>query len=92
LRYHSIKCAEGYDEKELLKWANSVVKPEVQIKRFNAKSLANSGFFFSLLEHVFEVLASKSNRKHNINYDLVMTGGDEESNDNNARYVLNMAR
>jgi len=57
MRYHSIKCAEGYDEKALLKWANSVVPSEVQVKRFNAKSLKNSKFFFALLEHVFEIIS-----------------------------------
>ena len=29
MRYHAIKCAEGFDEKQLLKWSNSVVPEDV---------------------------------------------------------------
>ena len=69
-------------EDDLVKWANSLVK-DIQIKSFKDKALADGRFLIQLCGAV---------EPRAVDPQYVMAGETEEEKENNAKYVLSLAR
>lgn len=86
MRHHTLKVLGGKTEDDLVKWANTQLEgvPNMKISGFRDKSLKNSIYLTHLI-HSIEPRAVK--------WDLVIQDKeDDESIENNAKYVISLAR
>lgn len=72
----------GISEEDLLKWANERAG-DAAIKGFSDKSIATGKFFFNIL---------KSIEERAIDYDYVFPGENEKEVEDNAKYIISVAR
>ena len=70
-------------EDQLLQWANKRVKTDNQIKAFKDPSISNCKFLFDLLASV---------EPRAVDPAIVAEGDDPADKENNAKYVLSVAR
>lgn len=70
-------------EDQLLVWGNSRVRAENQIKAFKDPSISNCKFLFNLLSSI---------EPRSIDESIIMTGSDAKDLENNAKYVISVAR
>ena len=69
-------------EEDLIKWANSMAS-EIQVKNFKEKSLADGQFLLKLCSAI---------EPRAIDWEIVMKGETDEEKENNAKYILSIAR
>jgi plastin-1 len=77
-----MKIIGSQSEDDLLKWANSLAG-DMQVKNFKDKALADG-------QYLLKVCAGIEPRA--IDWDIVMKGETEEEKENNAKYILSIAR
>ena len=82
VRLHYLQLIGSKKEDDLVKWANDLVG-EVQIKSFKDKALSNGQFLIKLCAAI---------EPRAVNWDIVQPGETEEEMDNNAKYVISIAR
>ena len=69
-------------EEDLVKWANELVA-EKQIKNFKDHALSDGQFLIKLVAAI---------EPRAVNWEIVLPGENDEEKNNNAKYVLSLAR
>jgi len=80
---HALNMIGDKTESQILSWANKRVKDEHQIKAFNDPAIPDCRFLFDLLASV---------EPRAVDPAIIMEGDDAASKENNAKYVLSVAR
>ena len=84
MRAHTLQVIGNKTEDELVTWGNSLVPENLKIKNLKDKSISNSLWFINIM---------KSIEARIINWDIVIQDkNDKESNENNAKYCISIAR
>ena len=82
VRIHYLRIIGNQGEDDLVKWANSLVT-DLQIKNFKDKSLADGKFLLNLCRAI---------EPRAVDDDYIMGGETDEEKENNAKYILSLAR
>lgn len=82
VRLHYLKIVGSQTEEDLVKWANEKVG-KMQIKNFKDQSLNDGNFLINLCSAI---------EPRAVNWDIVMKGETEEERENNAKYLISIAR
>ena len=82
VRKHYLMLIGEKKEEDLVKWANEMVKDQ-QIKNFKDPALADGNFLIKLCAAI---------EPRAVNWEIVKPGETDEEKDNNAKYVLSIAR
>lgn len=82
VRIHYMKIIGSQSEDDLLKWANALAG-DLQVKSFKDKALADGQFLLKLCSAI---------EPRAIDWDIVMKGDTDEEKENNAKYILSIAR
>jgi plastin-1 len=82
VRLHYLKIIGSQSETDLLNWANSL-SADCKVKSFKDPALADGQF-------LLKVCAAIEPRA--IDWDIVMKGETDEEKENNAKYILSIAR
>ena len=83
VKIHYMELIGNQSEKDLIVWANGLVKEENKAKSFKDKSIKNGKFLIDLCAGI---------EPRAINWDLVTEGVEEEDRENNAKYAISIAR
>ncbi|CAI2361824.1 unnamed protein product [Moneuplotes crassus] len=83
VRVHYLQLIGTDSETDLVKWANSLVKEESQVKSLRDKSIKSGKF-------LIEICAGIEPRA--INWDIVTDGETKEDRESNAKYAISIAR
>jgi plastin-1 len=82
VRIHYLQIIGSSSEEDLIKWANDKVET-MAIKDFKDKSLSNGKFLIQLCAAI---------EPRAVNWDIVLPGETDEEKENNAKYILSLAR
>ena len=82
VRLNYLKTIGGQSEDDLVKWANTMVG-EMTIKNLKDPALADGQFLIKLCSKI---------EPRAVNWDIVMKGETDEEKENNAKYVISLAR
>lgn len=82
VRLNYLKIIGSQTEDDLVKWANSMV-PDLQIKNFKDSSISNGHFLIKLCSAI---------EPRAINWEIVLPGDTDEEKENNAKYIVSIAR
>lgn len=77
-----MKIIGSQSEDDLVKWANSLVG-DIQIKSLKDSALSDGNFLIKLCSAI---------EPRAINWEIVMKGETDEEKENNAKYVISIAR
>ena len=83
VKIHYLQLIGSQSEKDLLDWANTLVKEENKAKSFKDKSLKNGKFLIDLCAGL---------EPRAINWDIVTPGETDEDRESNAKYAISIAR
>jgi plastin-1 len=83
VRLHYLKIIGSQSEEDLVRWANDMNQGEAQVKSFKDGNLATGQFLLKLCSSI---------EPRAIDWDIVMKGETDEERENNAKYIISIAR